>query len=288
MFMTHSPTLRALRYQSSSGAPDAERLGRRMTALYRTWMHGGVDLAGLAKCLILPLDIAGQPIGRACLAAAAAVAAWGGHPYHSALHHAEVATNATVVAELAEIAGAPICSRHRSLLLAAALAHDYRYQPGGPRFAPETLSAEAMDGIASECGVPPAEREDLNRLILATEPSFRRVLAGDPAVPTIPKPLQDLLARPDLKALAAVLSDADLLSSVGLSVRWNQVQHHRLEREIGRSICPSEDLAFFERIVGPGFLSLGGRTFDANLGRIREARAASTTTPKTGSANDDR
>jgi len=158
------------------------------------------------------------------------------------------------------------------VLIAAALAHDYLYQPGGPRFTAEIASAAAMDSIAAECGVRPAERVDLSHLILATEPSFRRVLAGKAVDHPVPERLQRLLARPDLTALAAVLSDADLLSSAGLTVRWSQVQRSRLEREVGHSIAPGEDLAFFDRIVGPGFLSVGGRCFNVNLVRIRQER----------------
>ena len=269
--MTRSQDLRSLLRFPQAGPVDAGRLGRRMAALYRRWHGGGVDMGGLVHCLAAPMDVAGQPIGRACLAAAAAVEAWGGHPYHSALHHAEVATNASVLAELAGFAGAPLPASQRMLLLAAALAHDYGYEPGGARFAAETASADAMDAMASECGVSPPERGDLRCLILATEPGFRRLLAGAPPQRPVPRPLEDLLGRPDLVTLAALLSDADLLSSVGLTEQWRKVQRHRLEREAGRRIAPSEDVAFFDHVVGPGFLSAGGRYFDEHLARMRQA-----------------
>ena len=269
--MTHLPDLRATLRLPAAGPPDAERLGWRMAALYRGWDERGVDLAGLVLCLLGPLGVATQPVGQACLAVAAAVAAWRGHPYHSARHHAEVATNAAVLAEVAGAAGTPVPPRQHGLLLAAAFAHDYLYEPGGERFTAETRSAAAMGAIAATCGMLPEERADLHCLILATEPGFRRVLSGGLPCPGLPEELAGLLARPDLVGLAALLSDADLLSSAGLSMAWHRVQHGRLERELGRRITADENLTFLQQVVGPGFLSAGGRFFDGNLERIRRA-----------------
>jgi hypothetical protein len=259
-----------------TGQLGAERLGQRMAALYRMWSGSrGIDLPALASCLLEPLGGTRQPIGAACLAAAASVVKWGGHPYHSVLHHAEVATNAAILAELMAALGQPLSLRHRALLLAAALSHDYLYQSGRPRFAAESTSAEAMDAIASGCGVATLDRADLCRLILATEPGFRRVLRGADIQPQDPVPalLRSLHARPELAQVATLLSDADVLSSAGLTLRWKQVQHRRLEQEFGRAIHASEDLAFLDQIVGPEFVSAGGRYFTPNLKRIRAACA---------------
>ncbi len=243
-----------------------------MAALYRVWRDQAyVDLAGLAGKLLKPLGMAGQPAGAACLAVARAVTQWGGLPYHSVQHHAEVAMNLTVLTELAALAGRPLPVRDRALLLAASLAHDYGYQPGGKRFAAEAASAQAMDAIGAEYGVATVDREDIASLILATEPGFRTVLSGAPPPADLPPPLHALLARPDLVAMAATLSDADLLSSAGLTPRWHQVQNGRLEREYGRAIAPAENVAFFDRIVGPRFLSAGGQHLTPNLVRIRAA-----------------
>ena len=76
-----------------------------------------------------------------------------------------------------------------------------------------------------------------------------------------------------LQPLAAILSDADLLSSAGLTPRWHQVQRGRLEREIGQRIPPAADLAWFDKMVGGHFLSMGGNHFTGNLRRIRGAVA---------------
>ena len=245
-----------------------------MTALYRVWAgRGGVDLPGLATCLLESLGVGPDPLAATCHALAAAVMRWGGLPYHSALHHAEVATNAAVLAGLAAWAGQPLPGRRRALLLAACLGHDYLYRPGGARFAAEAASAEAADAVARRCGCGEADRNDLRRLILLTEPGCRRGLSGSAPAPDLLPP--DLLPSdpvpPDLVSLAATLSDADLLSTAGLTWRWSRMQQERLGRELGRTLTPAENLAFLEGIVGPGFLSPGGRAFDPNLRRITAA-----------------
>jgi hypothetical protein len=204
------------------------------------------------------------------------VSRWGGHPYHSAQHHAEVATNATVLADLMGRMGRPLPPDRRAVLLAAALSHDLNYELGPPRarFTAEREAAEAMDAIGGQLGLAQADRDDIHVLILATEPGFRPQLARLLRVPDanadLPEMLERLATRPELAGLAAILSDADLLSSSGLTLRWRQVQRGRLERELGHRISAAGDLAFFDRIVADGYLSAGGQHFTPNLLRIRQ------------------
>ncbi len=138
-----------------------------------------------------------------------------------------------------------------------------------PRFAAEAASAAVADGLAASCGMAPDARRDLRTLILATEPGSRAALRALPA--ELPAVLRPLAEQPGLASLAALLSDADLLSSAGLSERWHRVQHARLEREMGRPLAAADDRGFFDAIVGDGFLSLGGGHFTPNLRRIRAA-----------------
>lgn len=258
----------------SADPREAGRLGQRMAALYRCWSgRAPVDLVALTACLLRRLGGLELPLGLACLEVAAAVATWGGHAYHSAGHHAEVVTNTAVLLELSSVLGSSLSPRHMLLLLAAASAHDYGYLPGRAsqeRFAAEQVSAKAMEQVARHCGVSEADRHDIGLLILATEPGSRRLLASGGSEEA-PEPLDPLVRRPDLVTLASVLSDADLLSSAGLSLRWHQVQRARLERELGHPILPADDVAFFDGVVGNDFLSAGGRHFTPNLGRIRAA-----------------
>ncbi len=269
--------------------PDAARLGRRMTVLYASWQHGRPpDLAALAAGLLHRNAIAADgPVGRTCLGAAHAVAAWGGLPYHSATHHAEVAVNAMVMVELQARMGRPIGAHETSLLLAACLSHDLYYQPSvaRERFAAERVAADALDAIATEAGAGAADRAAMRALVVATEPRLRLRAGGPLGAPLAPKAAKLLgtgtrrtgmkgAVDPVLASLAAILSDADLLSSVGLTTEWYRVQETRLAQEAGRPAPPGESGRFFRDIVGPDFLSAPGRAFSANLAAIRQAVCA--------------
>ena len=108
----------------------------------------------------------------------------------------------------------------------------------------------------------------MRALIIATEPGLR-LRPGGP----LGAPLEATAARligqdsvdPALARLAAMLSDADLLSSVGLTAAWYHVQLARLESEAGKPHDPADSARFFTAIVGPDFVSLPGRVFSPNL-----------------------
>ena len=264
---------------ADAAPPDAHVLGLRMAALYCYWQHtDGPDLPQLTDALVAHIGIApNTPIGCTCRNAAAAVSRWRGRAYHSARHHAEVATNAMVLAALAARRGNAVPPRDLGILLAAALAHDIHWEPARQqvRFAMEAKAAATLDAIAAECGVAAEDRQAMRALVLATEPHSRADLAApDRPAPAadVPEPLARLLREPRLLRLAELLSDADLLSSAGLSPAWTRVQGQRLARETKAALGEAERRYFFDAIVGPRFLSPGGQYFAANLARIRAWR----------------
>jgi hypothetical protein len=259
--------------------PDARRLGLRMAALYRKWQRtGGPDLRRLTEALLAHIGLpAASPLAETCRAAAAAVSEWQGSAYHSARHHAEVATNAMVLATISGRQGSPLPARDLGLLLAAALAHDLNYEPTQDRrvrFAAEARSAKALDAIAARCGLGKADRRAVRLLILATEPDSRPDLAAliaDAGAARLPPLLAPLAKDARLPPLAALLSDADLLSSAGLTRSWAAVQGRRLAHENQMPVGRAEWRRFFRDIVGPGFLSAGGHHFAGNLAWIRSS-----------------
>jgi hypothetical protein len=263
---------------ASSSSPNAARLGRRMASLYATWQDGRLpDMANFATGMLVRngIDTTG-PIAQTCLAAARAVAAWGGLPYHSATHHAEVTTNAMMLVEISHRRGQTIDRRETAQLLAVCLSHDLYYSPSVARvrFAAENTSAEALDALAAAAGCDAADRQAMRALVIATEPGLRLRPGGPLGAPLDPRAgrlLGRTAVEPALAGLAAILSDADLMSSVGLTVGWYRVQETRLEQEADRPAEPGDAERFFSDIVGPDFLSDAGRVFSANLAAIRRA-----------------
>ncbi len=172
--------------------------------------------------------------------------------------------------------GKPVGKDAIALLLAACLGHDLHYLPSiaRERFAAEHIAAEAVDAIAADAGCTAADRHAIRALIIATEPGLRLRAGGPLGLPLDLTAAQLLHARPvdpALAGIAAILSDADLLSSVGLTVAWYRVQQARLEDEAGRRYPAVESLRFFRDIVGPDFLSAPGRVFSRNLAAIRRS-----------------
>ncbi len=253
--------------------PDAAaiaRLGARLTALYRCWRSGHVVTQVTGELIAAAgLDDA-APLARTARAIASALAGWPGYPYHCAAHHAEVATNALVLVRLAH------GQDGGGMLLCAALGHDLEFDPAQAatgRFAAEQHSAAATCAIAAAAGVAPEVCAALHLLILATEPLARaglRTLLRH-GTPPPEAPLRALAGRPDLLATAALLSDADMLSSSGLSIAWTRTQERLLAQERGRPASAADRQHYFERIMGADYLSPGGMMFMPNLERIRAA-----------------
>lgn len=270
---------RIIAYCRSEPLPGPDSIAIVLTAEYAQWLSSSaIDLVTLADAFNRGGTVFDSPICQACRQVAEAVMKWRGHPYHSVCHHAEVATNAMVIAEISARLNKPLPPHDRSMLLAASLAHDLYYDPSRADAEPfhlEAVSARALDAIAEQCGVHPQDRAIMTSLILATEPSFRSELRSQFNGRAFPKALPDglepIAARPDVTELAAMLSDADLLSSAGLTPQWHQIQTLRFEHETGSRLSPSADLEFLNSVVGPGFLSVGGRYFDTNLARLRAA-----------------
>lgn len=259
--------------------PEAAEIAGCLTATYRHWdRQGDAGLVELTQRFVDQLGAGRDMLGHSCLEAAKAVTRWGGYPYHSTRHHAEVAANVMVITSIARRRGEKVRTRSRLLALTASLAHDLFYDPartGAPPFEQERVSAQALDAIAERCGVSIGDRQILSCLILATYPGFRgelrEILAGRRCRSPLPAPLNSIEQRPGLADLAAILSDADLLSSVGLTEQWHDVQRRRLEQETGCRIRAKDDATFIDLIVGNRFLSPGAQYFDNNLARIRAA-----------------
>lgn len=262
----------------------ARDTGEALALRYARWDRGGADLVAEARGLLewaAPGDATGA-LARSCIAVAETVAAWGGHPYHSATHHAEVATNATMLAGMGE---KPVRGRDMLLLLCAALGHDLLFDPRAPHrpFLREAAAAGAVGSIMDSCGADAADRQAVATLVLATELSARPAVraAAEGSAEGLPPCLAGL-ADPGMARLAATLSDADLLCSAGLSEEWTETMSRRLAAENGRDLAPEAVLRFLEHSVGDGFATEAGRWFDPNLERIKAGLRSSLPAPSRG------
>lgn len=264
----------------ATDSPSPDRLARRIAALYRSWTRPGFDLREVIEGYLgdigLPDD---APLKAVARRLAGDLQQWPGHPYHSSLHHAEVATNAMVLAWLSAARGKALAPADALLLLVAALGHDRDHDGttnGDMPFRLETIAADAVDRICAACGVDAATRADLRLLILSTDATMRLKLHAlretvDPDSVALPPALEPLRHSTRLFRLVRLLSDADLMSSAALTKRWSMEQSARLSAEWQKPVDHACLAYFFDGMVGRDMLSKAGRFFSGNLRKIRAA-----------------
>lgn len=207
------------------------------------------------------------------------------NPYHNAHHTLEVVLNAHYLASRNDRVSACIqlTARERGILYLAALIHDFEHDGtmnGAQRFRLERQSADLALPHLTLAGVDAADREAIRVIVLATDPAgpnlymkslhsiaFADGTALEPAQAY--DELAPLAADRRLLRLAALLNDADLLSSAGLSVDYAAKQSAKLGAEGGRRLDSADMLRFLSRIVGGSFTTRAGRFFNLNMFLIK-------------------
>jgi len=239
---------------------DASRVALDFVRCYET-------LAGIPDkvqaCLAAALEAAGAgreaPLARAAMQIArdmdAGVGAGTANAYHNTQHFCEVLLSALYLSRLAAVPAQPI----REILLAA-LVHDFHHDGttnGTIAFRLERLAADATLPYLEAAGVAPAERVRIVSLVFATElitgMRFARQChlhfsagAPRPSLEGIPAPLALLASDATLAREAVLVGEADLLSSVGLTVRYGHLQQQKLSREWQKPLGADHKLRFLD------------------------------------------
>jgi len=279
-----------------------EATATRLAAGHAAWLRGeGASLPriladGFASRGIAPAS----PLRAGALLAAVLIAAPSSLAYHTLAHTREVVINATwLLAATDDLAAqnragaVPLGPDEAGTLLLAAAMHDLGHDGGhglrgGAEDSPHRLEERAFRWMRPglrRLGVPVAILKDLHTILLITDPVLRPdarrvtdyVLFGEPYPANAARHpvLAALIGRPSLAQLCALMADADVLSSVGLTVAWQDEQTRRLSEERGAPISRHERLHFQDRIAGPGLASAAGRLLDQNWHAIRATVAAS-------------
>lgn len=272
------------------GTQTGFELGQSLTELYQRWRADGgrPSLQLLASAHIARLGIrqTDDPLVQAAGRVGEAVQqSMQDHAYHNADHVAEVLNNAAVLCEINQTRGAVALSRHDCLLIfVAALGHDFGHDGTtnqGEIFRLESLAAGATQTAMRNLLCDADDVADVETLILATDPGpparFVKALArwaegrtdDPPDLEGMPKELSRLVDNRRLAVMAGLLQDADLLSSAGLSIRYNENMSARIGEEQGSAPSPESTLYFIDNIVGGGFTTRAGGVFDGNMLAIR-------------------
>ena len=223
----------------------------------------------------------GEPDGamhRAGHALAAAIDADGllldRNAYHNRQHFCEVMLAACYLCQLQAVP-----ARNAQRVVLAALMHDLFHDGASSRsFRLERLSLDRAAPYLAAAGVAADVRQALSALVLATEPSegvrfacassaFHAGRSGaPPATPAGAPELASLIADAALAREASILCEADVLPSVGLTLRHGLRLQDRLAQEWGRALGARHKLRFVDDVLSSGIV---GAFFHPNVQRMR-------------------
>ncbi len=226
-----------------------------------------------------PLIAAGRKIARDIDHGIGAGVAGG---YHNAQHFLEVMLSALYLARLARLD-----QRRSARVASAGLVHDFHHDGSRGYASPfrlEGLAAEKAQAYLRAAGVNEEECGRLQALVLATDPSvgvpfaracWARHAAGVPVTPLapgMPAALGRLLREPELAHEAVLLTEADVLPSIGMTLEHAEELQDRLGSEWSTDLGRKHKLQFIERMIGEIAVAT---FFLPNMQAIRQAYLAS-------------
>lgn len=197
-----------------------------------------------------PLIVAGQRIARDI---DRGVGSGQGNTYHSTQHFCEVTMSAFFLALLNGLDTESQCE-----VALGALIHDFHHdgQGNGPTpFRLERIAVNQSAPYLIAAGVPPDQQKVIAALVLATDvihglPFVHKCCAHhtggsalqevDPAAPE----LAQLTVDPVVARKALLLTEADMLPSVGLSLAYGLELQHRLSQEWHRHLSLEDKYRF--------------------------------------------
>jgi hypothetical protein len=202
-------------------------------------------------------------------------------PYHNRVHFCEVTLGAHFLGRALGLTP----EQHTELVVAAAI-HDLGHDGGsneGEPFRMERRSLVHARPYLTRTGMPEKSLERLEALLLATDivnglPRARawfRYHASQGPKPSGPEPdpAFGLMVRaPDLARSAVLLTEADALSSAGLTAARAALQEERLAAERGWTPGPCDKLRYLDAVFPKGFLL--AEQFNPNLEKLRRCAAS--------------
>jgi hypothetical protein len=238
-----------------------------------------------------------MPERRAGMVAAVLAAVPCANPYHNLHHTREVLANtiwllqanAALAAE--HVPGAaPITPPTAARQLLAATMHELGHDgttnaataATGRRYMPfrlEDRTFDLMRSVLCRAGIDADAIADLHVMIRATDPRSRpdvramtdHILFGMPMPIGVCHEFAERLCNPRLALATALLCDADVMSSAGLTRDYHARMSALLAAEHGKPADHAETRDFFDLVVGNGFASAAGRRLNGNLCCIRAA-----------------
>ena len=277
-----------------------EATGAAIATVYEGFAQGNgpsqstILAAALDRLGITP-DI---PERKAAMVAAVLAAVPCTNQFHNGDHSREVLANAiwlsqanAVLAAAGTQGAAPMAPIAVARLLLAATMHDLGHDGtantvptagGDDHYVPfrlEDSAFELMRPVLGRAGIDFAVIGDLQAMLRATDPRARpgvravtdHALYGVRLPAEVANEFAHRLRHQGLALATALLCDADVISSAGLTHEYYLRLSSLLSTERGTTITDAEARDFFIGVVGDSFASAAGKRLDANLRSIRAA-----------------
>jgi hypothetical protein len=278
-----------LRFDPAAGAAAA---GEALAALYAGFAaENQPALAELVSSACGALGVAADDTARLAAVGAAPLAARDiRNAYHNANHTREVVASAVWLSVANQALAAHGAAGARRLtsgamarLILLAVCHDIGHDgtANAAPFRQEDNSFALAAPILAAQGIREQEQAWLRAMIRTTDPEFRPAVRamtrhavwGEAAPNSVPEAFLPIADDKEALYLAAMLADADILSSAALTHAYHVLQNAKLEAEIGRRFAPEEVLYFMDVIAGGDLASPAGQYLRPNFQAIR-ARVA--------------
>lgn len=288
----------------------AQEVGQTLTEVYTKYSDvERPSIPAVLKSAFKSLNVSpDMPEYKAAMMAGVAAESATQNGYHNAQHTLEVVSNAVYLAQLNnQLAdeGKPGAERlnpqEAARLVLAATIHDLGHDGGSNtvtgadgqkqlvQFRLEADAVQRAEPFMKAAGVSQDGIDEVRTMVLGTDPTgpHEKVkeaykyhfVSGNIDLQKFPEQMEGMVADSKLALRSAILSDADLLSSGGLSVEYQQRQSARLGQEAKMDFTnPNAVLFFTDKVVGGSFTSAAGQSFNPNLETIRntalQAKAA--------------
>jgi hypothetical protein len=220
-----------------------------------------------------------DPLYRAGMAIArdidAGVGAGIDNAYHNKNHLCEVLLCAIAISNLVSLS-----SHEKTLLFIAAMAHDFHHD-GRHNVQPYRLELQAAaetESYLTSAGVSEQDRKTISTLIWATETQngvltaracyAKHFLNIDKARSDTTVDFSSLKNDARLALLALILTEADVLPSVGLTIEHAESTAARLGQEWGQPMTAKSKIDFIDNFVGD---MLVAKYFMPNVRMVRHA-----------------
>jgi hypothetical protein len=214
--------------------------------------------------------------------------------YHNTKHYIQVLLNVThlILRNDARNDGLAFFTHEKGMLAFAALAHDFYYQLGGNKtesgdpvpYKLERQSFLAAKPYLEKYEVPLDWIDNIEIIIYGTDVSpaskagaFVRAAnrywfegATKPEITPVLIPVADILTNRSLARIAAILNDADILSSAGLTSEYSIAQSIKLGAELGTAVGPQNTIGFLTFVAENRFTSMAASFFQDNMDKIRQ------------------